>query len=377
MPSVSIVRTGNETIAADAEVTVAVDVQLSEVLAEDVTINLVGSGTATYSDDYTVSVGGTDCTGITEDDCQVMITAGQLTPSGDIEITIIDDERTNEPDESIILSMVIVSPENTDLLPRGPFTLTIPEDPPLPAVSISATSTSIAEGGNATLTATLTETVTENVVINLLEGGAADYGAGMDWQLNNGSDCGTATGTSCQITITAGQTTATAMVNINTDSNVESTPEAFTVSIDIASPDSTVVIPGTPSMLTFTIEDVPPPTVSLSYGGGSVATFTAAQMSIELSQSLREEITLNIVGSSTLTYDTQWVLNRELQGHSQPCSGIVGTDCQVTIPAGTTSSPVPITAFVSGSVTVSINIASAESTGLQLGSPVEQTVTIQ
>ena len=379
VPSVSIVRTGNETIAADAEVTVAVDVQLSEVLAEDVTINLVGSGAATYSDDYTVSVGGMDCTGITEDDCQVMITAGQLTPSGDIEITIIDDGRNNEEDESIVLSMVVASPANTDLLPRGPFTLTIPADPPLPAVSISATSRSITEGGSATLTATLSETVTEDVVINLLESGAADYGTGMDWHLNNGSDCNTAAGTSCQITIMAGQESATATVNVNTDSDIESTPETFTVSIDIASPDSTVVIPGTPSMLTFTIEDVPPPTVSLSYGGGSIAPFGQAIMNIELSQALREEVTLNIVGTTTLTNLTQWSVNREVPGvGSETCQdGVTGTDCQVTIPVGTTRSQLLMSAFVTGSVTVSINIASAGSTGLVLGSPVEQTLTIQ
>ena len=258
VPSVSIVRTGNETVEEGG--TIALDIQLSEALTENVTINLVGSGSATYNNDYTVSVGGTDCPMVTEDNCQVTITAEQISPSGDVTITIINDGRNNEPAETIVLSMVVASPAVTDLLPRGSVALTIPADlppPPLPTVSISATSTSITEGGSATLTAALSEALTEDVVINLLESGAADYGTGMDWHLNNGNDCNTATGTSCQITITAGQITATATVNVNSDMTFEGSEEEFTVSIDIASPDSTVLIEGSPSMLNFTIPKDP------------------------------------------------------------------------------------------------------------------------
>ena len=383
VPSVSIVRTGNETIAEGS--TIAVDVQLSEVLTEDVTINLIGDGTATYGTDgdWVLNNGSGNCDSVEGTDCQVVITAGQLSPSGDVVITINEDGRTNEPIESIILSMVIDSPANTDLLPRGPFTLTIPEDPPLPAVSISATSTSIAEGGSATLTATLTETVTEDVVINLLEGGAADYGTGMDWHLNNGSDCNTATGTSCQITITAGQISATATVNVNTDSNVESTPETFTVEIDIASPDSTVVIEGSPSSLSFTIEDVPPPTVSLNYiqdrgnnpdQNRRIRIGQVSEMRIELSESLNEDVTLNIVAQTTLDYGSQY----QVFVDTTQCDTIASNTCQATISANSTSSQIDL-ASVGGkdNVTISITIASAGSTGLVLGSTVEQTITLE
>ena len=383
VPSVSIVRTGNETIAEGS--TIAVDVQLSEVLTEDVTINLIGDGTATYGTDgdWVLNNGSGNCDSVEGTDCQVVITAGQLSPSGDVVITINEDGRTNEPIESIILSMVIDSPANTDLLPRGPFTLTIPEDPPLPAVSISATSTSIAEGGSATLTATLTETVTEDVVINLLEGGAADYGTGMDWHLNNGSDCNTATGTSCQITITAGQRSATATVNVNTDSNVESTPETFTVEIDITSPDSTVVIEGSPSSLSFTIEDVPPPTVSLNYiqdrgnnpdQNRRIRIGQVSEMRIELSEALNEDVTLNIVAQTTLDYGSQY----QVFVDTTQCDTIASNTCQATISANSTSSQIDL-ASVGGkdNVTISITIASAGSTGLVLGSTVEQTITLE
>ena len=398
LPSVSIVRTGNETIAADAEVTVAVDVQLSEVLAEDVTINLVGSGTATYSDDYTVSVGGTDCTGITEDDCQVTITAGQLSPSGDVEITVIDDGRTNEPDESIILSMVVASPANTDLLPRGSFALTIPADPPLPAVSISATSTSITEGGNATLTATLSEEVDEDVVINLLEGGAADYGTGMDWHLNNGSDCSTATGTSCQITITAGQRSATATVNINMDTNNETSPETFTVSIDIVSPDSTVVIEGSPSMLNFTIPaEAALPTVSLNYEGATtVGAFSNHRLSIVLSESVDQSVVVNLVGSGAATYNSQaasgtWRLQHAtvpeggqipdvfIEDAASTCSTITQMNpCQITIAPRQTIVDMQIYfRFVPSGEDVTLTLGTGSSNLVVLGSSFTQTWRIQ
>ena len=246
-PTVSIVRTGNETIPADQRVMVGLEVQLDQVLEEDVTINLVGdeSATATYgsSNDWTLSVGGTICATIMDDNCQVTIAAGQT--SADIEITIRDDDRTNEPDETIILSMVIDSPDDMDLMPRGPFTLTIPADPPLPTVSLSADTDSIREGNTATITLTLSEMVDEGVVINLLEGGTADYGTGMDWHLNNGSDCSTATGTSCQITIPANQKSAIATVNVNNETSLET----FTVSIDIAFAGMTGAIEGSPSSL--------------------------------------------------------------------------------------------------------------------------------
>ena len=229
---------------------------LSEAVSDDVTLNLIAdtSSTAQYgsSNDWVLNDGSGACTSAIGTSCQITIDADDTTAMTRI---LVLDNMAGEEDETAIVR-VMVDSRSRHLVQEGSplrLTFTIPADPPLPAVSISATSASIAEGGSATLTATLSETVTEPVVINLLEGGAADYGTGMDWHLNNGSDCSTATGTSCQITITAGQTTATATVNVNTDSTVESTPETFTVSIDIASPDSTVVVEGSPSMLTFTI----------------------------------------------------------------------------------------------------------------------------
>ena len=53
--------------------TVNVGIRLNEALEEGATLNLIGSGTATYNDDYTVSVDGgtTNCSAVTGTSCQI------------------------------------------------------------------------------------------------------------------------------------------------------------------------------------------------------------------------------------------------------------------------------------------------------------------
>ncbi|MCY4054042.1 MAG: inverse autotransporter beta domain-containing protein, partial [Hyphomicrobiales bacterium] len=333
-PSGSVVEGGTVTVA----------IQLREASAEEVVINLVGSGTATYgaNGDWLLNNGSGNCSAVTGTSCQITITAGETVPSDNVVITINDDGRTNELAETIILSTVIASGDAS--LTSRPLMLTIPVDPPLPAVSISATSTNIAEGGNATLTATLTETVTEDVVINLLEGGAADYGTGMDWHLNNGSDCSTATGTSCQITIMAGQTSATATVNVNMDSIFEGSEEEFTVEIDIASPDSMTVIEGSPSSLSFTIPvstALPTATIAINVSDGASSTINEGGFSVftvHLSEALTDDVTFNLIADtgSSATYgvsDGDWYI--DIGGEN--CDMASGTNCQVIISEGQTA----------------------------------------
>ena len=391
-PKISIVRTGNEAVIEGG--TIALDIELSEALEENVTVNLVGSGSAEYgsSNDYTVSVGGTVCTGVTENNCQVSITTGQTTPSDDVEITINDDGRTNELAETIVLFMVIASTGNTDLESRGSFSLTIPADPPLPSVSLSADNTRIAEGGNATLTVTLSEMLDEDVVINLLEGegGSADYGTNMDWHLNNGRDCSTATGTSCQITIPASQRSTTATVHVNSDTTFEVREEGFTVSIDIASAGMTAVIEGTPSGLNFTIPMETAPTVSLNYTGSvNVQEGSTVTMTIALSEALEEDVSFNFsLGDDN---EADYGISRDFfiryDSDKGECSSISScTPTPPTIRAGNASTDISIsilpdtaqvhTDTAAERVSLSLGIANAGTTGLILGGTTNQTFTI-
>ena len=259
-PKISIVRTGNEAVIEGG--TIALDIELSEALEENVTVNLVGSGSAEYgsSNDYTVSVDGTACTGVTEDNCQVSITAGQTTSSDDVEITINDDGRTNELSETIVLSMVVASAGNTDLTARGSFTLTIPADPPLPTVSLSSDDTSLQEGDTATITLTLSESLGSDATFNLIGSSGsndATYGTSTadDWNLSvGGTDCNMASRSNpCTVVISQGDTTAEVIVEANTDSANEGN-EIFTISVEVDSGSTGIVLPGNSSSLDFSIQ---------------------------------------------------------------------------------------------------------------------------
>ena len=253
-PKVSIVRGGD--VAGDIMEgdMVELDIRLNEALEEDVALNFIGSGSATYGTDgdWTMSVGDTACPQVTEDNCGVMISAGDTVASDNVTVAILDDLRTGEGAETIILSVEIASAGNTGLTPAGPLVLTIPPDSPLPSFSLSATSTEIAENGRVTLNIELSEEVSDPVTISLVAGGDADYGTSADWHLNNGTNCNSAGEGDCQITIAAGDRFPRATLTVNDDASTEE-EETFTVSIVVDSGSRHLVQEGDDSSLLFTI----------------------------------------------------------------------------------------------------------------------------
>ena len=382
-PRVSIVRTGSEIVEEGG--TIAVDVRLSEILAEDVTINLVGSGSATYgaNGDWVVDNGSGDCDSVEGTDCQVVIAAGQLSPSGDVEITINDDGRTNELDENIILSMVIASTGDRNLTALGSVALTIPADPPLPTVSLSADTNSVTEGNTATITLTLSEELESDATFNLIGSGGATYGTRADWNLSIDGfiNCSATQASPCQVTIRQGRTTAEATVEVNADSTNETTAENFTVSVEVDSGSTSIVVPGSPSMLSFTIPaDLP--TVSLNYSGTtSVRSNQGVVMMIELSRSLTEEVAVTLTAGGTATYgfDHDWVVTYGAGGTVCEEALNVGSSCQITVPIGMTAIRVDVSTGGQTNQTniVSIEIPQASQNLVALGSPPSHTLTIQ
>ena len=320
---------------------VSVEIRLSEPLEENVAINLVGGGSATYGEDedWKISIGGTDCTGVMEEDnCRVEIAAGQ---TGASVMVTINEDGGGEGSETIILSMVIASAGDTDLMARGSLVLTIPADPPLPTVSLSADSTSVREGGTATLTLTLSEDLRGNATFNLIGSSTeATYGASDDWNLDvGGTDCDMASeGNPCQVTISQGATSAEVTVEVNANSPAE-LPEDFTVSVVVDSVSRTLVAPGRSSSLDFTIEGAP--TVSLNYSGSTtldeLATAPQYSITIELSEVLTEDVRVNIRGEGSATYRLQGVGDYGLTNGASDCPGDTGSQCQATISAGQTT----------------------------------------
>ena len=269
--------------------------------------------------------------------------------------------------------------------------------PTLPSVSISATSMEITEGGMATVTLTLSEMLEGDATFNLVSGGNATYGtsASDDWNLSvGGTDCDMASESNpCQVMIAQGGTTAQVTFETNMDSTAESPPETATVSVTVDSGSTTLVQEGSRSILNFTIQD--PPTISLNYSGNDTIVFSAL-MTIELSQSLSESVTVNLVGSGSGTYSptfslgsgSDWSVAYEvipaggMPDGSVPadiaaCPGVTGTSCQITIPAGSTIVEVEISVFSQDSgenIILEIDIASAGTTGLVFGTSRQQEV---
>ena len=397
LPRVSIVRATGSGSVAEGD-TVELGIQLSETVREDVTINLVGSGsTATYgsSNDWTLSVGGTACTEVTEDNCQVTIDADDT--SATVEITVNDDGRTGETPEDIVLSITVDSGSMHLVSAGSPFTLNISADASLPAVSLSAGSASIREGNTETITLTLNASVGSPTTFNLIGGGTdATYGASNDWNLSvGGIDCAMATRSNpCQVTIGANSTTAEVSVEVNADGTNETTPQNFTVEVEVDSGSTNLVMPGSSSSLSFTIPaDLP--TVSLNYGGdGGIADLETQRMTIELSEALTSAVEIYIVGdgSATLGTGSDWSFVYEvLDANTMPpatfgdgtrtgddCASLAVGSCSVEITAGKTIVDIAFTALGGSGETIVLAIAiptSAQSL-VQLGSPSRHEVTI-
>ena len=329
--------------------TVTVAVQLREASTEDVVINLVGSGTATYgaNGDWVLDNGSGNCSAVTGTSCQITITAGETEPADDAVITINDDGR-GEDAETIILSTTIASGDAS--LTSRPLVLTIPVDPPLPTVSLSADATSIAEGNTATITLTLSEELESDAIFNLIGSGGATYGTSADWNLSIDGfiNCSATQASPCQVTIPRGERTAEATVEVNMDSTNETTAENFTVSVVVDSGSITIVQPGSSSSLNFTIPaEAPLPTVSLNYSGATTlleSNDSSVMLTIELSSALTQDVMVNIVqdsGSATYGVTSSDGDYRISQGNSA-CSGTTGNMCQVTFMAGQTTATVAL-----------------------------------
>ena len=397
----NIILTPGGTVVEGGTVTVAV--QLREASAEDVVINLVGTGTATYGEigdggDYLLNNGSGNCSAVTGTSCQITITAGETVPADNVVITIHDDGGGEDP-ETIVLSTSIASGDAS--LTSRPLVLTIPVDPPLPTVSLSTTdSSSIREGNTATITLTLSEDLGSDATFNLIAGGTeATYGASNDWNLSvGGTDCAMASESNpCQVTISQGDTTAEVTVEINTDTTDETNSKDFTVSVEVDSGSIAIVEPGSSSSLNFTIPaDLP--TVSLNYSGGSTtSTGLLPQMTIDLSKASTENIEIDIVSTgSTSDYNisgtSAWFISYLLvpagstagSGPLNPvdatvCGTVNEDSCRIRIPRDATTVRVQIHAAgqINQTMVVSIEVPTASSNLVALGTPSTHTITIQ
>ncbi|MBF0195458.1 MAG: hypothetical protein HQL71_12925 [Magnetococcales bacterium] len=298
---------------------------LSAQSSNDVTVALAYSGTATS--------GGTDYTyGATS----ITINAGST--SGTITLTLVDDT-LDESSETIIVDISSVT--NGTESSTQQVTTTIADNDDAPTVSLSTSSTALAEaGGSATLTATLSAASSNDVTVALSYSGTATSG-GTDYTYGATS-----------ITISAGSTTgSTTITSVDDTSNDDSE----TIIVDISS-----VTNGSESgtqQVNATITDDDLPTVTLSLndttlaedGGVGIVTATLSEVSTSA-----VTVTLSYSGTAT--------------GSGTDYTASSST---ITIAAGSTTGTATITsvddAIKDISETVIVDIASVTSTYSESG----------
>ena len=362
-----------------------ITIRLDEVFTQNVVLNFIGSGSATYGTggDWTMSVGGEVCDTVTGTDCQVTVPAGEELAADEVVITLEEPER-GERSKDIILSVVIAS-TGVELAPGNPLVVQIPAGPPLPTVSLRASSVEIEEGSTATLTLTLNEELESDATFNLIGLGNATYGtsADDDWNLNvDGTDCDMATRSSpCQVTISQGVTSAEVTVEVNADATVEPR-ELFTVSVEVDSGSASIVQAGDLSSLNFAIPTgaaLTLPTVSLrrTNPGMDTAEGGTETITLTLSESLTGNATFNLIaGGTEATYGTSTGDDWNLSVGGTDCDmASESNPCQVTIMGGDTSAEVTVEVHADATIeprelfTVSVEVDSGSAGIVQAGDP--------
>ena len=261
-----------------------------------VTVDLSVSGSATATDDYTLS--GT----------QIVIPAGAT--SGSITVTAVDD-LVDEPDETVVVDIASV----VNGLEEGEQqqTTTIQDDDEPIEVSLSVDNASIAEaGGVAMFIATLSSVAGQDVTVDLgISGTATD------------PDDYTISGT--QIVIAAGATTGGVAVTAVDDALDE--PDE-TVVVDITGIVNGVAGGAQQQSATITDDD-DPPTVTLAVDSTTIAEDAGvATLTATLSAASGQDVTIEIATTGTATVVDDYALG--------------GTP--IVIPAGETTGSATVTA---------------------------------
>jgi hypothetical protein len=250
---------------------------LSNATYADVTVALVGAGTATPDTDYTYTT-------------SITIAAGSTTGTAS-GVSVADD--IYEGNETAEISISSVSGGNASESGAQVVSITITDAENAPTVTLASSASSVTEGDSAlTLTASLSVATTSDVSVILDTSGTAtegsDYSAISD------------------ITISAGSTTGTASFTVTDDSVYEGS-EAATVSIgSVSGGSASLASSGTSASITLADNETAP-TVNLSSSYSSVLEDgSAITVTATLSNVAGEAVTVPLVTSGTATEGTDY-----------------------------------------------------------------------
>ncbi|MGE0079141.1 MAG: Calx-beta domain-containing protein [Bacteroidales bacterium] len=225
VPTVSFSSTSSS--GAESESSAVLQVNLSASSASNVTVDYTVSGTATGGGtDYTLANG------------TLTINAGST--SGTITISDIVDDELVEDDETVVVTLS--NPTNATLGTNTVYTYTITDndEPSVPTVSFSSTSSSGAESvSSAVLQVNLSASSASNVTVDYTVSGTAT-GGGTDYTLANGT-----------LTINAGSTSGIITISDIVDDELVEDDE--TVVVTLSNPTNATL--GTNTVYVYTIED--------------------------------------------------------------------------------------------------------------------------
>ena len=228
-PSAALSIDNLTAVEAGGEATVTATLSSAHSVA--VTLVLGISGTATTTDDYTISA------------TEIVIPIGATT--GSVTITAVQDT-VDEPDETVIVD--ITAATNAQEAGTQQVTTTILDDdePPMPNVTLSLDHSDIAEAaGVATFTVTLSETTTVPVTVDLgISGTAAatDYAASATQvEIAAGATTGSVTVTAVQDEVNEPDETVIVDITSVTNGNEDGDQQQTTTILDDDIPPSFAV----------------------------------------------------------------------------------------------------------------------------------------
>ena len=335
-------------------------VTLSVAPANDVTVNLTRSGTATIGsgNDYTQS-------GLTANtDPSYTLTVQATMTTATFTVTGVDDNDA-EVDETAIFT--IASGAGYSVGTPSAATVTVTSED-APSATISASPASIAEdGGSSTLTVTLNVAPASDVTVNLTRSGAATIGSGNDYTQ---SGLTANTDPSYTLTVSATMTTATFTVTGVDDNDAEGGETAiFTIASGTGyTPAAT---PANAATVTITDDDL---VVTISAGTASVAeNGGSSTLTVTLNAAPASNVIVNVTLGGTATFIDDYLF---LRGTASLAGS--GADYTLTVPATMADATFGLSAVsdtaMEADETVTFTIASGA--GYTVGSPSSVTVTI-
>lgn len=271
-PVVTLAASSNS-LAENSGSSITLTASLSQIADEDVTVSIGTSGTSTEGTDY-ASVS------------DITISAGSS--SGTSTFTPSDDS-IYEGDETAIISIDSVSGADATESGTQSETLTITDNESAPTVTLSTSTSSIAEdsGSTVTLTATLSSATYEQTVATLAFSGTAS--SSTDYQVLT------------SIIIAAGETTGTVNLLPTTDDIFEA-DETIIIDIDDVSGGGASENGTQQETITITNDDSAP-TLTLTSSASSISEDAGSSLTLTgtLSNPTNADVTVSLSVSGTST----------------------------------------------------------------------------